>query len=412
MGAHMGSYWDYYDTSSKYFAGDFGATCTKNRVVSCGSDSCGKYCCAPGLSGTYGTAPSYFAGATSCPALFPDAVGSNVGGCTLNCACQLTNCPLPTPPPTVPTVPGDTPAPTEPTTEAPTTGPAPTDTNGQPLPTTTAAATTTQRPTTQKPTQRGDTTAPPTTKPLLPCEQTGTCVTLPPVTQNPNVPTKTACPGDCNGNGQCVAGVCICATGLASSVPNATVDYAGVDCSIAVIKLPKAICTAFASCELCNQGVDGDGQKCDWHTCGGAGVCLVSAVAGTYEGCDAQLQCAGTVVFAPGECPDNCSASGVCHENGTCICKKGVTGINCGSRKGLSAAAKAAAISGGVIAAIVIAGVILLVVISVAAKQPVDWVQLNEHASAKSHCVSSLPGDWWRWSERNVCWQIDREYPL
>ncbi len=396
MGAHMGPYWDYYDTSSKYFSGDFGATCTKSRVASCGADQCGTYCCAAGASGTYGGVRSFVAGAgASCPFSFT-ATGSTVnGGCTLNCDCSLSNCPVvvvPTttqgPPPTdtngaTLTTALKTPKPTTTkaaTTAPPTQGPPPTDTNGQPLPTTTSPATS------------APTTAPATTKPLLPCEQDGTCVTLPPVTQNPNVPTETACPGDCNGNGECVDGECVCFTGLASSIENATVDYAGVDCSIAVIKLPKAICTAFASCELCNQGVDGDGQKCDWHTCGGAGICLVSAVAGTYEGCDAQLQCAGTVVFAPGECPDNCSASGVCSENGTCICKKGVTGINCGSRKGLSAAAKAAAISGGVIAAIVIAGVILIVVISVAAKKTVDWVQLNEHASAKSH-VSPLYQD-------------------
>ncbi len=75
----------------------------------------------------------------------------------------------------------------------------------------------------------------------------------------------------------------------------------------------------------------------------------------------------------------------MCAENGTCICKKGVTGINCGSKKGLSAAAKAAAISGGVIAAIVICGVIVLVVLSVAAKKTVDFVQLRQLADAKSH---------------------------
>jgi len=393
MGAHMGTYWDYYNTKD-YFDGDW-STCQQSRSSECGADTCGVYCCtnAP----VYGTAPVYFGGgATSCPV--GTKVGSTVGSneCTLDCDCQLTNC-LTTEAPTTTqqettTQSGDTTTAGATTTASGTTEQGTTQEGtteqGTTQQGTTQQGTTQQGTTKQGTTAQGTTPAPTTTAPPLPCELTGTCVTLPPVTQNPNVPTKTACPGDCNGHGTCNNGVCVCDTGLASTVEGATVDYTGVDCSTAVIVLPEATCTAFTSCDLCNTATNID---CKWLSCAGAGVCVAEATV-AVDGCTVVTACAGTVVFAPGECPDNCSGAGVCTENGTCICKKGVSGINCGSRKGLSAAAKAAAISGGVIAAIVICGVIIIVVLSFGAKKAVDWVVLNEQAAAKSH-VSPLYQD-------------------
>jgi hypothetical protein len=394
MGMHAGTYWDYYNTKDYYRDGDWSTACQKSATTTCTSENtCGSVYCCNTLSTTGGA--TKFSG-SSCPTGYAPIGVAQTNKCVYDCNCVKSSCET-TPP--VTTAVGDT-TPAQTTSKAPPTK-APTTT---PAATTTGPPTTTPVPTTTKP---GDTpplttateppTSPPvTTKPPLDCEVEGTCVTLPPVTQNPDIPN------DCCGHAEWYDGatkICSCENvwgsdlGLDDSVDY--VEFTGEFCCETIIHYKEKVCSAYPTCELCNAGTAGpaDGsnpQQCEWRNCGGATQCVLASEA--LGDCSAVDSCAGTVVFQPGQCPDNCSKAGVCQANGTCVCKKGVTGINCGSRTGLSAAAKAAAISGGVIAAIVIAGVIGIVIISFGTKKAVDHILLNEQAAAKSH-ISPLYQD-------------------
>ncbi len=436
LGAHMGSYYDYYTTDSSFencqqyvapcVAGWTGPQCAQCDEFAQTCDA--TWCCVPKTGGG-GYQLGRFPGTQTCSSNNVKP-GSAVTGGQLTCDCSFVptvttvppvisaSSPAPTltlsgdslPPiettlpsdtlpiePTVPsntlpietTLPSDASPSTEPATEAPiVTTKSNIETSALPSNVRTSAPPVTSR----GPTKLGDTTAAlavsTTPTPALACEEAGTCVTLPAITRSPN-PTLTACPNDCNGHGTCsLGGVCECATLVDNDDPlnlGTKTNWTGETCSVAVVIFPKAICGAQQTCANCQGKIDGDGYACGWSDCvGGVFACVPTGAGSPGENC-VVATCSGGVIFIAEACPDNCSNEGACAQNGSCICKKGVSGINCGSKKGLSSAAKAAAISGGVIAAIVLCGVIALVTIAFAAKKSVDFVQLKQLAESESH---------------------------
>ncbi|XP_042794266.1 tenascin-X isoform X1 [Panthera leo] len=124
-----------------------------------------------------------------------------------------------------------------------------------------------------------------------------------------------SCPGDCNGRGRCVQGVCVCRAG-----------FSGDDCSLR--SCPRG-CSQRGRCEdgrcVCDPGYTGDdcGKRSCPRGCSQRGRCengrCVCDHGYTGEDC------------AVRSCPRGCSQRGRC-EDGRCVCDPGYTGDDCGSR--------------------------------------------------------------------------------
>uniref|UniRef100_G3S2Q1 Tenascin XB n=1 Tax=Gorilla gorilla gorilla TaxID=9595 RepID=G3S2Q1_GORGO len=124
-----------------------------------------------------------------------------------------------------------------------------------------------------------------------------------------------SCPGDCQGRGRCVQGVCVCRAG-----------FSGPDCSQR--SCPRG-CSQRGRCEggrcVCDPGYTGD--DCGMRSC--------------PRGCSQRGRCEnGRCVCNPGytgedcgvrSCPRGCSQRGRC-EDGRCVCDPGYTGEDCGTR--------------------------------------------------------------------------------
>nr|XP_023397173.1 LOW QUALITY PROTEIN: tenascin-X [Loxodonta africana] len=124
-----------------------------------------------------------------------------------------------------------------------------------------------------------------------------------------------SCPGDCQGHGRCVKGVCVCRLG-----------FSGDDCSQRTC--PRG-CSQRGRCEdgrcVCDAGYTG--EDCGVKSC--------------PRGCSQRGRCEnGRCVCEPGytgedcgvkSCPRGCSQRGRC-ENGRCVCDPGYTGEDCSTR--------------------------------------------------------------------------------
>ncbi|XP_049745258.1 tenascin-X isoform X6 [Elephas maximus indicus] len=124
-----------------------------------------------------------------------------------------------------------------------------------------------------------------------------------------------SCPGDCQGHGRCVKGVCVCRLG-----------FSGDDCSQRTC--PRG-CSQRGRCEdgrcVCDAGYTG--EDCGVKSC--------------PRGCSQRGRCEnGRCVCDPGytgedcgvkSCPRGCSQRGRC-ENGRCVCDPGYTGEDCSTR--------------------------------------------------------------------------------
>nr|XP_036861011.1 tenascin-X-like isoform X1 [Manis javanica] len=124
-----------------------------------------------------------------------------------------------------------------------------------------------------------------------------------------------SCPKDCHGRGRCVQGVCVCRTG-----------FSGEDCSLR--SCPRG-CSQRGRCEdglcVCDPGYTGEdcGKKGCPRSCSQRGRCengrCVCNPGYTGEDC------------AVRSCPRGCSQKGRC-EDGRCVCDPGYTGEDCGAR--------------------------------------------------------------------------------
>nr|XP_044632240.1 tenascin-X isoform X6 [Equus asinus] len=124
-----------------------------------------------------------------------------------------------------------------------------------------------------------------------------------------------SCPEDCHGRGRCVQGVCVCRAG-----------FSGSDCSLR--SCPRG-CSQRGRCEdgrcVCDPGYTG--EDCGMKSC--------------PRGCSQRGRCEnGRCVCNPGytgedcgvrSCPRGCSQKGRC-EDGRCVCDPGYAGEDCGSR--------------------------------------------------------------------------------
>ncbi|KAM4816276.1 tenascin-X isoform X1 [Urocitellus parryii] len=124
-----------------------------------------------------------------------------------------------------------------------------------------------------------------------------------------------SCPGDCQGRGRCVQGVCVCRAG-----------FSGPDCGQR--SCPRS-CSQRGRCEdgrcVCDPGYTG--EDCGVKSC--------------PRGCSQRGRCEnGRCVCNPGysgedcgvkSCPRGCSQRGRC-EDGRCVCDPGYTGEDCGVR--------------------------------------------------------------------------------
>nr|XP_014589806.2 tenascin-X isoform X7 [Equus caballus] len=124
-----------------------------------------------------------------------------------------------------------------------------------------------------------------------------------------------SCPEDCHGRGRCVQGVCVCRSG-----------FSGSDCSLR--SCPRG-CSQRGRCEdgrcVCDPGYTG--EDCGMKSC--------------PRGCSQRGRCEnGRCVCNPGytgedcgvrSCPRGCSQKGRC-EDGRCVCDPGYAGEDCGSR--------------------------------------------------------------------------------
>ncbi|XP_032196676.1 tenascin-X isoform X2 [Mustela erminea] len=124
-----------------------------------------------------------------------------------------------------------------------------------------------------------------------------------------------SCPGDCNGRGRCVQGVCVCRAG-----------FSGDDCSQR--SCPRG-CSQRGRCEdgrcVCDPGYTGDdcgSRSCLWD-CGEGGRCVDGRCVcwPGYAGEDCSTR----------TCPRDCRGRGRC-EDGECICDAGYSGDDCGVR--------------------------------------------------------------------------------
>nr|XP_031544072.1 tenascin-X isoform X1 [Vicugna pacos] len=125
-----------------------------------------------------------------------------------------------------------------------------------------------------------------------------------------------SCPGDCQGRGRCVQGVCVCRAG-----------FSGDDCSLR--SCPRG-CSQRGRCEdgrcVCDPGYTG--EDCGMRSC--------------PRGCSQKGRCEdGRCVCDPGytgddcgsrSCPWDCGEGGRCAD-GRCVCNPGFTGEDCGSRR-------------------------------------------------------------------------------
>jgi hypothetical protein len=195
----------------------------------------------------------------------------------------------------------------------------------------------------------------------------------------------------CSGNGLCVDGVCECIeradgttyTGDACETPITTYSCGDFECT---------------DCANADWAVEGG---CVWCAGAAGGAACVSKTAFTCA--SAITECYGGIgAFAPGDCPNNCSGNGYCNTTtGLCICKNGVSGLNCGSRNGLTAG-NAAAIAGGALAGVIIGalclGIIIFAVITFGGYKGIDWLARDAFANAHMHDSpiyekSNLSGD-------------------
>ncbi|KAM8780018.1 tenascin-X [Rhynchonycteris naso] len=124
-----------------------------------------------------------------------------------------------------------------------------------------------------------------------------------------------SCPADCHGRGRCVQGVCVCRVG-----------FSGDDCSLR--SCPRG-CSQRGRCEdgrcVCDPGYTG--EDCGARTC--------------PRGCSQRGRCEdGRCVCDPGytgedcgarTCPRGCSQRGRC-EDGRCVCDSGYAGEDCAAR--------------------------------------------------------------------------------
>lgn len=152
----------------------------------------------------------------------------------------------------------------------------------------------------------------------------------------------------CSGNGMCVNGVCECTT------RDDGTKYEGAACEnvVSSYKCSDFDCNDCAYADWAVQG------GCSWCAGAAGGAACVSKLSYT---CQSTLsECFGGVgAFAPGSCPSNCSGHGYCNTTtGLCVCDRGVSGLNCGSKNGIRAA-QAAIIAGGALAGVIIGAVCL-----------------------------------------------------
>ncbi|XP_054425119.1 LOW QUALITY PROTEIN: tenascin-X [Pteronotus mesoamericanus] len=155
-----------------------------------------------------------------------------------------------------------------------------------------------------------------------------------------------SCPGDCHGRGRCVQGVCVCRLG-----------FSGDDCSLR--SCPRG-CSERGRCEdgrcVCDPGYTGEdcgSRTCPWN-CGEGGRCVDGRCVcwPGYAGEDCSTRtclhdCRGRGRCEDGECicdagysgddcgvrscPSDCNQRGHC-EDGRCVCWPGYTGPDCGAR--------------------------------------------------------------------------------
>uniref|UniRef100_A0A452U149 Tenascin XB n=1 Tax=Ursus maritimus TaxID=29073 RepID=A0A452U149_URSMA len=124
-----------------------------------------------------------------------------------------------------------------------------------------------------------------------------------------------SCPGDCNGRGRCVQGVCVCRAG-----------FSGDDCSQR--SCPRG-CSQRGRCEdgrcVCDPGYTGDdcGKRSCPRGCSQRGRCENGRCVcdSGYSGDDCGVR----------SCPGDCTQRGRC-EDGECICDSGYSGDDCGVR--------------------------------------------------------------------------------
>ncbi|XP_074188827.1 tenascin-X isoform X2 [Rhinolophus sinicus] len=155
-----------------------------------------------------------------------------------------------------------------------------------------------------------------------------------------------SCPGDCHGRGRCVQGVCVCQAGFSGddcslrSCPRGCSQkgrcvngrcvcnpgYTGEDCGVR--SCPRG-CSQKGRCEdgrcVCDPGYAGEdcsSRSCPWD-CGEGGRCVDGRCVcwPGYAGEDCSTR----------TCPRDCRGRGRC-EDGECICDAGYSGDDCGVR--------------------------------------------------------------------------------
>ncbi|XP_054935476.1 tenascin-X isoform X3 [Physeter macrocephalus] len=155
-----------------------------------------------------------------------------------------------------------------------------------------------------------------------------------------------SCPGDCHGRGRCVQGVCVCRAGFSGddcslrSCPRGCSQrgrcengrcvckpgYTGEDCGAR--SCPRG-CSQKGRCEdgrcVCDPGYAGEdcgSRSCPWD-CGEGGRCVDGRCVcwPGYAGEDCSTR----------TCPRDCRGRGRCEE-GECICDPGYSGDDCGVR--------------------------------------------------------------------------------
>ncbi|XP_036094232.1 tenascin-X isoform X3 [Rousettus aegyptiacus] len=155
-----------------------------------------------------------------------------------------------------------------------------------------------------------------------------------------------SCPGDCHGRGRCVQGVCVCRAGFSGndcslrSCPRGcskrgrcengrcvcNPGYTGEDCGVR--SCPRG-CSQKGRCEdgrcVCDPGYTGEdcgSRSCRWD-CGEGGRCVDGHCVcwPGYAGEDCSTR----------TCPRDCQGRGRC-EDGECICDTGYSGDDCGVR--------------------------------------------------------------------------------
>uniref|UniRef100_A0A7N4PF57 Tenascin XB n=1 Tax=Sarcophilus harrisii TaxID=9305 RepID=A0A7N4PF57_SARHA len=158
--------------------------------------------------------------------------------------------------------------------------------------------------------------------------------------------SRPACPGDCRGRGRCVQGVCVCRTGFTGedcgtrACPKGCSQrgqckdgkcvcnpgFSGEDCGVR--SCPRD-CNQKGRCEdgkcVCDPGYNGEdcGVRSCPRDCGDGGRCVDGRCVcwPGYSGEDCSIR----------TCPRDCHGRGRC-EDGECICELGYSGDDCGVR--------------------------------------------------------------------------------